>query len=183
MLFNTYDIITCLEDSLIAMNLFGKKPDPNKKCEQELRQTRRDLMRNKAELEREQVKIEQQIKAAARSNNKELTRALAQNLIRGAMDPKKAMEIMKEFQKQNMMMEQSEEMMNDVLADMFDVDESEEDAVVNRVLDELGIETGRKLADAPAPSSNLPSSSRDKVIICLSRYFCNENKKLVISKR
>merc|ERR1711994_946548 len=68
------------------------------------------------------------------------------------MDPMKVAQTMSEFEKQNMRMEMTEETMNDALDDILaDSDgESEEQAVITQVLDEIGIEISGKLADAPS---------------------------------
>lgn len=60
--------------------------------------------------------------------------------------------IIQEFQKQTDMVDMKEEMINDVMDDVFeeDTDEQESDQVVNKVLDELGIEMNQTLATLPA---------------------------------
>ncbi|BHF60001.1 Charged multivesicular body protein 2b [Sparganum proliferum] len=69
------------------------------------------------------------------------------------MDPATTAKIMQEFSKQNMKMSMGEEAMNDVLADIFESDEAEEDAVVQQVLDEIGVEISTKMAGAPSPAA------------------------------
>jgi len=56
--------------------------------------------------------------------------------------------IMMEFEKQSEIMEMKEEMMNDAIDDaMGDEDDEEEgEAIVNQVLDELGLQVGDQLA-------------------------------------
>lgn len=60
--------------------------------------------------------------------------------------------IIHEFQKQTDMVDMKEEMINDVMDDVFeeDTDEQESDQVVNKVLDELGIEMNQTLATLPS---------------------------------
>ena len=60
--------------------------------------------------------------------------------------------IIQEFQKQTDMVDMKEEMINDVMDDVFeeDTDEQESDAVVNKVLDELGIEMNQTLDTLPS---------------------------------
>lgn len=60
--------------------------------------------------------------------------------------------IISEFQKQTDMVDMKEEMINDVMDDVFeeDTDEQESDQIVNKVLDELGIEMNQTLATMPS---------------------------------
>jgi len=76
-------------------------------------------------------------------------------------DPMKTAQIMKEFQAQNMKMEMSDEMINDTLDGVLEGsdDEAEGDAIVNKVLDEIGIEMTGKLINAPTPGKNNPGTS------------------------
>ena len=85
------------------------------------------------------------------------------------MDPSQVAKTMQDFEKENSKMEMREEMskyqkfiqfnrvtffvpVDDALASALDHsdDEAEQDAVVNKVLDEIGIEISGKLAEAPA---------------------------------
>ncbi|KAL3884117.1 hypothetical protein ACJMK2_030339 [Sinanodonta woodiana] len=68
------------------------------------------------------------------------------------MDPMKTAKVMQEFEKESTKMGMSEEMISDTLDDILTEsgDEEEEDAIVNKVLDEIGIEISGKLVDAPA---------------------------------
>uniref|UniRef100_D3TNI8 Putative assembly/vacuolar sorting protein n=1 Tax=Glossina morsitans morsitans TaxID=37546 RepID=D3TNI8_GLOMM len=62
----------------------------------------------------------------------------------------------RDFQQANMKMEMTDEMINDTLDEMLnDSDEEEEtNAVVNKVLDEIGIEISGKMANIPAAGSS-----------------------------
>ncbi|KAH9508673.1 Charged multivesicular body protein 2b [Bulinus truncatus] len=68
------------------------------------------------------------------------------------MDPMKTAAVMKDFERESAKMGMTEEMIEDTLDDILTEsgDEEEQDAIVNRVLDEIGIEISGKLADAPA---------------------------------
>ncbi|XP_076466306.1 charged multivesicular body protein 2b-like [Babylonia areolata] len=68
------------------------------------------------------------------------------------MDPQKTMQVMQEFEKQSTKMGMTEEMINDTLDDILaeSGDEEEEDAIVNQVLDEIGIEITDKMVNAPS---------------------------------
>ena len=60
--------------------------------------------------------------------------------------------IMMEFEKQSEMMDMKEEMMEDTMDDMFEMEEDEDletDEVLNKVLDEIGIDLGSQLANTP----------------------------------
>ncbi|XP_052243574.1 charged multivesicular body protein 2b-like isoform X2 [Dreissena polymorpha] len=79
------------------------------------------------------------------------------------MDPQKTAKMMQEFTKESMKMEMSEEMINDTLDDILTEsgDEEEQDAIVNQVLDEIGIDITGKLLDAPsAHKGKLGESSK-----------------------
>merc|ERR1712007_11190 len=68
------------------------------------------------------------------------------------VDPQKVAKTMQEFEMANAKMEMTEETMNDALDDILadSDDESEEQAVITKVLDEIGIEISGKLIDAPS---------------------------------
>ena len=55
------------------------------------------------------------------------------------MDPMKMNKQMQKFSKENAKFEMTEEMMNDAMDAAFDVESGEEDAVINQVLDEIGV--------------------------------------------
>lgn len=65
--------------------------------------------------------------------------------------------IMQEFEKQSEVMDMKEEMMNDAIDDAMgdDEDEEESDAIVNEVLDELGLQLSEKLTDLPEAGGSL----------------------------
>ncbi|XP_062906570.1 charged multivesicular body protein 2b [Mobula hypostoma] len=83
------------------------------------------------------------------------------------MDPQKTLQSMQNFQKENMKMEMTEEMMNDTLDDIFNEsgDEEESQDIVNQVLDEIGIEISGKMANAPSAAKGLPTASTSKSTI------------------
>merc|ERR1711952_627630 len=68
------------------------------------------------------------------------------------MNPQQVAKNMQEFEAANMKMGMTEEMMNDTLDDLLTEsgDEEEQDAIVNQVLDEIGIEVSGKVREAPA---------------------------------
>lgn len=80
------------------------------------------------------------------------------------MDPKKTLQTMQNFQKENMKMGMTEEMMNDTLDDLFEEsgDEEESEGIVNQVLDEIGIEISGKMVGAPSAGRGLPSAAASK---------------------
>ncbi|RNA29191.1 charged multivesicular body 2b [Brachionus plicatilis] len=71
-------------------------------------------------------------------------------------DPVKTAQIMKEFEKQSMKMGMTEDMINETLEDVLEGsdDEQQSDAIVNKVLDEIGIEISGKMINAPGPAKN-----------------------------
>merc|ERR1712183_382164 len=73
--------------------------------------------------------------------------------------------IMQEFEKQSELMDMKEEMMSDVIDDAMgdEDDEEESDAVVNQVLDELGLQLTDNLAAVPgAPIGSLAPAAKGK---------------------
>ncbi|XP_046701276.1 charged multivesicular body protein 2Ba isoform X1 [Silurus meridionalis] len=63
------------------------------------------------------------------------------------MDPKKTLQTMQDFQKENLKMGMTEDMINDTLDEIFieSGDEEESQDIVNQVLDEIGIEISGKM--------------------------------------
>lgn len=78
------------------------------------------------------------------------------------MRPEAIAASMRNFQQANMKMEMTDEMINDTLDDMLTEsgDEDEENAVVNKVLDEIGIEISGKMANIPSASGELESNKQ-----------------------
>merc|ERR1712227_934186 len=86
------------------------------------------------------------------------------------VDPQKVAKTMHDFEMANAKMEMTEETMNEALDDVLadSDDEDEEQAVINQVLDEIGIEITSKVSNAPtAPKGTLKTtatSDEDKEI-------------------
>ncbi|XP_042351001.1 charged multivesicular body protein 2Ba [Plectropomus leopardus] len=80
------------------------------------------------------------------------------------MDPQKTLKTMQDFQKENMKMDMTEDMINDTLDEIFDGsgDEEESQDIVNQVLDEIGIEISGKMGRAPAAGKSLPGAASSK---------------------
>ncbi|XP_055071672.1 charged multivesicular body protein 2Ba [Paramisgurnus dabryanus] len=80
------------------------------------------------------------------------------------MDPKKTLQTMQDFQKENLKMGMTEDLINDTLDEIFDEsgDEEESQDIVNQVLDEIGIEISGKMVRAPAAGKGLPGASPAK---------------------
>ncbi|XP_016836289.1 charged multivesicular body protein 2b isoform X1 [Cricetulus griseus] len=95
------------------------------------------------------------------------TTAKTMQAVNKKMDPQKTLQTMQNFQKENMKMEMTEEMINDTLDDIFDCSDDEEESqdIVNQVLDEIGIEISGKMAKAPSAARSLPSASTSKATI------------------
>ncbi|XP_020508988.1 charged multivesicular body protein 2Ba [Labrus bergylta] len=92
------------------------------------------------------------------------TTAKTMKAVNKKMDPQKTMKTMQDFQKENMKMGMTEEMINDTLDDIFDEsgDEEESEDIVNQVLDEIGIEISGKMVRAPAAGKGVPSAASSK---------------------
>ena len=80
------------------------------------------------------------------------------------MDAQKLAKTMQNFEKESMKMDMAEEIMGDTLDDLLGASDEEEesDAIVNQVLDEIGIDINDKLAATPAMSTSKPQASRSK---------------------
>ncbi|XP_056145482.1 charged multivesicular body protein 2Ba [Lampris incognitus] len=92
------------------------------------------------------------------------TTAKTMQAVNKKMDPQKTLKTMQDFQKENMKMGMTEEMINDTLDDIFDEsgDEEESQDIVNQVLDEIGIEISGKMVRAPAAGKGVPSAASPK---------------------
>jgi len=68
------------------------------------------------------------------------------------INPMKMAKTMQDFSKESTKMEMTDEMINDTMDDILNDsgDEEESEAVVNRVLDEIGIEISGKMAASPS---------------------------------
>ncbi|KAM8857823.1 charged multivesicular body protein 2Ba [Synchiropus picturatus] len=95
------------------------------------------------------------------------TTAKTMQAVNKRMDPQKTLKTLQEFQKENMKMGMTEDMINDTLDEMFEEsgDEEESQDIVNQVLDEIGIEISGKMGRAPAAGKSLPSASSSKATI------------------
>uniref|UniRef100_A0AAQ4Q7C3 Charged multivesicular body protein 2B n=1 Tax=Gasterosteus aculeatus aculeatus TaxID=481459 RepID=A0AAQ4Q7C3_GASAC len=92
------------------------------------------------------------------------TSAKTMQAVNKKMDPQKTLKTMQDFQKENMKMGMTEDMINDTLDEIFDAsgDEEESEDIVNQVLDEIGIEISGKMVRAPAAGKSLPSAASSK---------------------
>ena len=65
--------------------------------------------------------------------------------------------IMQEFEKQTEIMDMKEDMISDAVDDVLEEDDFEEEseAVINQVLDELGVQLNQKLSDLPSAGESL----------------------------
>ncbi|XP_045625691.1 charged multivesicular body protein 2b [Procambarus clarkii] len=83
------------------------------------------------------------------------------------MKPEDVAKTMRDFEQASAKLNMGEEIMNDTLDDILNEsgDEEESDAIVNQVLDEIGIEIGTKVAGAPmARTDRLGETSRAHVM-------------------
>ena len=92
------------------------------------------------------------------------TATKAMGVMNKQMDVNKIAQTMQQFEKESTKMEMTDEIISDSLDDLLGEsgDEEEQDAIVNQVLDEIGIEITGKLAAAPSAQSSLPQSSKSK---------------------
>lgn len=83
------------------------------------------------------------------------TTAKAAGAMNKQMKPQDVMKTMQQFAQEAQKMEMSEEMLNDTLDDLLNDsdDEEEQDQIVQKVLDELGLEISGKISEAPSAHS------------------------------
>lgn len=94
------------------------------------------------------------------------TTAKTMGAVNREMNPQGIAKTMQDFEKENAKMGMTEEIIESTINDVFEEsgDEEEEDAIVNQVLDEIGIEISGKMATAPsAHKGELGESSKAKL--------------------
>uniref|UniRef100_A0A069DPK4 Putative assembly/vacuolar sorting protein n=1 Tax=Panstrongylus megistus TaxID=65343 RepID=A0A069DPK4_9HEMI len=94
------------------------------------------------------------------------TTAQTMKNINNILKPEQIAADMRTFQQSSMKMDMTEELINDTLDDIMNEsgDEEESDAIVNQVLDEIGIEISGKLAKAPtAVSGSIRESAKSNL--------------------
>merc|ERR1712226_453956 len=88
--------------------------------------------------------------------------AKAMKKMNKTMNMPQLQKIMMEFEKQSDTMDLKEEMMEDTMDDAFgeEEDEEESEAIVNQVLDEIGISLGGELTSAPSAQVEVANESQ-----------------------
>merc|ERR1711937_133060 len=81
--------------------------------------------------------------------------------INKTMDPQKVAKTMQQFERENMKMGMSEELMNDAIEAAFEGSDEEEEtnAVIDKVLDEIGIDSIGQMSRAPQVNSRGPAQA------------------------
>ncbi|XP_034832150.1 charged multivesicular body protein 2b [Maniola hyperantus] len=81
------------------------------------------------------------------------------------MNPQQIAKDMEAFKQANLKMDMTDDMISDTLDDIMTEsgDEEESDDIVNKVLDEIGIEVSGKMADAPSVSRNKVGQSTSDI--------------------
>ncbi|KAG0414483.1 hypothetical protein HPB47_008358 [Ixodes persulcatus] len=143
-----------------------------------LRKAQRDIEKDRRDLERQEKQLELEIKKAAKEGNKQTmhanvkladamaTTAKTMGEVNKSIKPQDIARTMQEFEKETTKMGMTEEIVDDTLNSILDEsgDEEEQDAIVNQVLDEIGIEVSGKMANAPSAMSDpLGHSSKAKL--------------------
>ncbi|XP_059417303.1 charged multivesicular body protein 2b-A-like [Carassius carassius] len=82
------------------------------------------------------------------------------------LDPKKTLETMHDFQKENLKTGMTEDTINDTLDEICDESGDEEECqdIMNQVLDEIGIEISGKMVRAPSAGKILPGAPPAKYV-------------------
>ncbi|CAH8495382.1 unnamed protein product [Heterobilharzia americana] len=103
----------------------------------------------------------QTIKSTATMANAMKQVALTMRRMNASMQLPQIQRIMMEFEKQTEMMEMKEEMMADVIDDAIGEEDETEDSenIVNKVLEELGIDLNAQLSDLPTAKDTVGSGA------------------------
>eukprot|EP01023_Acetabularia_acetabulum_P025981 TRINITY_DN24769_c0_g1_i1.p1 TRINITY_DN24769_c0_g1~~TRINITY_DN24769_c0_g1_i1.p1 ORF type:complete len:183 (-),score=35.54 TRINITY_DN24769_c0_g1_i1:176-694(-) len=107
--------------------------------------------RMKSQLQAVSLRI-QTIRSTASMANAMAGAARAMGAMNSSMNLPAMQRCMMEFERQSERMDMKEEMMEDTMDDLFEMDEDEDyetEEVINKVLDEIGIDLGSKLASTP----------------------------------
>ncbi|KAF8454354.1 hypothetical protein BGX38DRAFT_1173197 [Terfezia claveryi] len=140
---------------------FGKRQTPQerlRKHQRALEKAQRELDRERQKLEGQEKKLILEIKKSAKNGQMGACKIQAKDLVRTrryiqkfyqmktqlqAVSLRIQTRIAMEFERENDIMDQREEMMGDAIDDVTGLDDEEEtDEVVNQVLDELGLDLG-----------------------------------------
>ena len=167
-----------------------------KATKKSMKKGQREIDREFRQLERDERRVQAEIKKEAKRGNMDAARMMAKELVRlraaktklrgmsshmgamgvrattmaagvamadtmgsaaqvmaksnAAMNPQKMQATMRQFAKQSEIMNMTDAMMDDALADAFEDDSEEEDLVVSQVLDEIGVDLDSMMADAPS---------------------------------
>ncbi|KAI9802750.1 MAG: hypothetical protein M1825_002772 [Sarcosagium campestre] len=154
---------------------FGKRMTPAerlRKHQRALEKTQRELDRERIKLENQEKKLVLDIKKSAKNGQigackiqaKDLTvrsnEQMAQSMkgatqllgtMNRSMNLPALQRIAMEFEKENDIMDQREDMMNDAIDDATGLEDEEEgEEVVNQVLDDIGVDLSQALGDTPS---------------------------------
>lgn len=84
-----------------------------------------------------------------------------------------------EFEKENDIMDQRQEMMDDAIDDVTGLEDEEEgDEVVNKVLDEIGVDLGQAVGPFTYPES--PGKAQLRVLVGWKVWKCSEERILCL---
>ncbi|RTG83139.1 charged multivesicular body protein 2A [Schistosoma bovis] len=165
--------------------LFGTRKTPEEQLRDSKRtiaRTLREIDREKTQLERERVRITNEIRALAKRGQIDAVKALSMKIqtlkstatmasamkqvaltmrkMNSTMQLPQFQKIMMEFEKQTETMEMKQDMMSDVIDDAIgdqnDIEDSE--TVVNKVLEELGIDLNAQLSNLPTAKDTIGST-------------------------
>ncbi|KAG5283315.1 hypothetical protein AALO_G00040730 [Alosa alosa] len=98
------------------------------------------------------------------------TSAKTMQTVNKKMDPQNTLKTMLDFQKENLKMGMTEDMINNTLDEIFEEsgDEEESQDIVTQVLDEIGIEISGKMSRVPAVGKSPLHSSKTKTSTTIS---------------
>ncbi|CAL8101623.1 unnamed protein product [Calicophoron daubneyi] len=111
------------------------------------------------------IKSQQRIAASTATMGKVMdSTANTMKKMNKQMDATGLSKTLKEFSKVSSQMDMKEEMMDDLMNDIGATSEGEEDAVIQKVLDGIGVEMSGEIAKAPVPSSSVAASDEDDLV-------------------
>ncbi|EXV06149.1 ESCRT-III complex subunit Vps2 [Metarhizium robertsii] len=159
---------------------FGKRMTPAerlRKNQRMLDKAIRELDQTRVKLEKQEKTLIQQIKTSAKNGQMGACKIQAKDLVRTRRYIEKffsmrsqlqkislrLQRIAMEFERENDIMEQRQEMMDDAVDDAMDVGVEEEgDEVVEQVLEEIGIDFNQSLGETPTAIGN-PAIAEGKI--------------------
>ncbi|VDP29871.1 unnamed protein product [Soboliphyme baturini] len=136
--------------------------DTVRKNDRVLRSTQRDLERDRRQLSRQEKEL--MISSNARIADAVKTSTKSMRMFESKVNPLKLAKTLKEFEEGSSRLDMSEELINDALDGIMNDsgDEEEEQQVIDKVLDEIGIETSQKMPKLPVTAEKTRETEKGR---------------------